>query len=125
MGIRLDLQSFDSDIFFASYADDGPSANFSLDIIEYSDSPDFPDPDTVVWRCSEIPSDENPAGVNTTGLCDEELEALFRQAGNPGRLRRAPGRPSTRSPSASSIRPTGSACGRTRTCSASATGCRM
>lgn len=77
VGIKLDLLSFDSDIFFASYAEDGPSANFSLDIIEYSDSPDFPDPNTVVWRCAEIPSDENPAGVNGSGLCDEELEALF------------------------------------------------
>jgi peptide/nickel transport system substrate-binding protein len=77
VGVTLDLQSFDSDIFFASYAEDGPSANFSLDIIQYSDSPDFPDPNTVVWRCAEIPSDENPAGVNGAGLCDEELEALF------------------------------------------------
>jgi peptide/nickel transport system substrate-binding protein len=79
IGVQLDLQSFDADIFFASYQDDGPSANFSLDLIEYSDSPDFPDPNTVVWRCSEIPSDENPAGVNGTGLCDDELEALFAQ----------------------------------------------
>jgi peptide/nickel transport system substrate-binding protein len=77
VGVTLDLQSFDSDIFFASYAEDGPSANFSLDIIQYSNSPDFPDPNAVEWRCAEIPSDENPAGVNGTGLCDEELEALF------------------------------------------------
>ncbi len=81
VGIGLDLQSFDSDIFFASYSEDGPSANFSLDIIEYSDSPDFPDPNTVVWRCAEIPSDESPAGVNGTGLCDEELEALWAKQG--------------------------------------------
>jgi peptide/nickel transport system substrate-binding protein len=79
VGIKLDLQSFDSDLFFASYAENGPSANFSLDIIEYSDSPDFPDPNAVVWLCSEIPSDENPAGVNPTGLCDEELDALFQK----------------------------------------------
>ncbi len=78
VGIKLDLLSFDPDIFFASYAENGPSANFSLDLIEYSDSPDFPDPDTVVWLCSEIPSDENPSGVNPTGLCDEELDGLFR-----------------------------------------------
>ena len=52
VGIGTDLQSFDADLFFSSYADDGPSANFSLDIIEYSDSPNFPDPDTSVWRCS-------------------------------------------------------------------------
>lgn len=77
IGIKLELLSFDPDIFFASYAEDGPSANFSLDIIEYSDSPNFPDPDTSVWRCSEIPSDENPAGVNGSGLCDEKLEELF------------------------------------------------
>jgi len=78
VGITLDLLSFDPDIFFSSYAEDGPSANFSLDIIEYSDSADFPDPNTVVWLCSEIPSDENPAGVNPTGLCDEKLDGLFK-----------------------------------------------
>jgi peptide/nickel transport system substrate-binding protein len=79
VGIGTDLQSFDSDLFFSSYSEDGPSANFSLDIIEYSDSPNFPDPDTSAWRCAEIPSDENPAGVNTSGLCDDKLEALFVQ----------------------------------------------
>jgi len=79
VGIGTDLQSFDADLFFSSYADDGPSANFSLDIIEYSDSPSFPDPNTSVFRCSEIPSDESPQGVNTGGICDEELEALFVQ----------------------------------------------
>src|SRR4030042_1310814 len=42
VGIGIELQSYDSDLFFSSYADDGPSANFSLDIIEYSDSPNFP-----------------------------------------------------------------------------------
>ena len=79
VGIKLDLQSFDSDIFFATYGENGPSANFSLDIIEYSDAPDFPDPNDTVWLCSEIPSDENPAGQNTSGMCDEELDALFQK----------------------------------------------
>jgi peptide/nickel transport system substrate-binding protein len=77
VGIGTDLQSYEYDLFFSSYAEDGPSANFSLDIIQYSDSPQFPDPDASVWRCSEIPTDENPVGVNTTGLCDDTLEALF------------------------------------------------
>ena len=27
--------------------------------------------------CSEVPSDENPAGVNTGGVCDKELDDLF------------------------------------------------
>jgi ABC-type transport system substrate-binding protein len=79
VGIKLDLQSYDSDIFFASYAENGPSANFSLDIIEYSDSSDFPDPNKVTFNCAEIPSDENPAGVNTDGICDPDLDALFQK----------------------------------------------
>jgi peptide/nickel transport system substrate-binding protein len=77
VGIGTDLQSFDSDLFFSSYQDDGPSANFSLDIIQYSDSPDMPDPNTSLWLCSDIPSDENPAGASPTGLCDEKLDGLF------------------------------------------------
>jgi len=79
VGIGTDLQSFDADLFFASYAEDGPSANFSLDLIEYSNAPSFPDPNASEWRCAEIPSDENPAGISPTGLCDETLEALFVQ----------------------------------------------
>jgi peptide/nickel transport system substrate-binding protein len=79
VGIGTDLQSYDSDLFFSSFAEDGPSANFSLDIIEYSTSTNFPDPDSSEWRCAEIPSDEKPAGVNTAGLCDNTLEALFKK----------------------------------------------
>jgi peptide/nickel transport system substrate-binding protein len=77
VGIGTELLSYDSDLFFSSYQNDGPSANFSLDIIEYSDSPDFPDPNDSVWLCSEIPSDENPAGGNTSGLCDQKLNDLY------------------------------------------------
>jgi peptide/nickel transport system substrate-binding protein len=77
VGIGTELLSYDADTFFLGYQDDGPSANFSLDLIEYSDSPDFPDPNTAIWLCSDIPSDQNPAGSSPTGLCDETLNALF------------------------------------------------
>jgi peptide/nickel transport system substrate-binding protein len=77
VGIGTELLSYDADTFFLGYQDDGPSANFSLDLIEYSDSPDFPDPNTGIWLCSDIPSDQNPAGSSPTGLCDETLNALF------------------------------------------------
>jgi len=80
VGIKLDLQSFDSDLFFQGYGEGGPSANFSLDIIEYSDAPDFPDPNKVTFLCSEVPSDQNPAGTNPEGLCDKDLDALFAKA---------------------------------------------
>lgn len=80
-GIGTELLSYDADTFFLGYQDDGPSANFSLDLIEYSDSPDFPDPNTEIWKCSDIPTDEDPAGTSPTGLCDEKLDGLFQKQG--------------------------------------------
>jgi peptide/nickel transport system substrate-binding protein len=79
VGIGTELLSYDADTFFLGYQDNGPSANFSLDLIEYSDSPDFPDPNTAIWLCSDIPSDENPAGSSPTGLCDPTLDGLFQK----------------------------------------------
>jgi peptide/nickel transport system substrate-binding protein len=78
VGIGTKLFNYDSDIFFASYGDNGPTYNGSLDIYEWSDVPTaFPDPDIAYWLCSEIPSAENPQGLNSQFLCDPELDALF------------------------------------------------
>jgi peptide/nickel transport system substrate-binding protein len=79
VGIGTELLSIEADTFFLGYQDNGPSANFSLDLIEYSDSPDFPDPNTAIWLCSDIPTDENPAGTSPTGLCDPTLDGLFKK----------------------------------------------
>lgn len=76
VGINLDIQSWDSDIFFGSYADSAPPAVGDIDIMEWSDSTYFPDPDNDYWLCSQLPDDENPWGYNYFG-CDEELDALF------------------------------------------------
>jgi peptide/nickel transport system substrate-binding protein len=72
------LSSFESDIFFGGYAEGGPCAVGEADICQYSDGVNFPDPDTYYWLCSEIPSDENPAGTNYF-ICDEELDQLFKE----------------------------------------------
>ncbi len=45
VGIKVELQNFDSDIFFAGYADGGPAATGQLDLFEYSNATQFPDPD--------------------------------------------------------------------------------
>ncbi len=80
VGVGTELFNYDSDIFFASYGDKGPTYSGELDIYEWSDVPTaFPDPDIAYWLCSEIPSDENPQGVNAQFLCDDELDALFQQ----------------------------------------------
>ncbi len=76
VGIDLAIESQDSDIFFGGYADGAPPAIGDQDIMEWSDSTYFPDPDTDYWLCSQLPSAENPYGYNYYG-CDEELDALF------------------------------------------------
>jgi peptide/nickel transport system substrate-binding protein len=78
IGIGVELSSFESDIFFGGYAEGGPCAVGEADICQYSDGVNFPDPDTYYWLCSEIPSDENPAGTNYF-ICDEELDQLFKE----------------------------------------------
>ncbi len=77
VGIKLELANADSDIFFGSYGEGGPCATGQYDIFEYSTVTNYPDPETADWLCSEIPSDENPSGVNWQSVCDEELDGLF------------------------------------------------
>jgi len=79
VGIKVELLNFDSDIYFGGYAEDGPAATGQLDIFEYSTTTNFPDPQTYDFMCAEIPSDESPAGVNWSALCDEQLDALFQK----------------------------------------------
>jgi peptide/nickel transport system substrate-binding protein len=77
VGIKVDLQSLESDLFFASYDQAGPASTGQVDLEEWSDAPLFPDPDIYYWYCGEIPSDDYPAGSNWFFMCDEELDALM------------------------------------------------
>ena len=76
VGIDLDIQSYDADIFFGGFGDGAPPAIGENDVMEWSDSTYFPDPDTDYWLCSQLATEENPYGYNYYG-CDEELDALF------------------------------------------------
>jgi peptide/nickel transport system substrate-binding protein len=78
VGIDLQINSWDADFFFASYADGSPAAVGDVDIMEWSDSTNFPDPDYYYWLCSEMPDDENPWGANYF-ICDEYLDELFQR----------------------------------------------
>jgi peptide/nickel transport system substrate-binding protein len=76
IGIDLTILSMDGDILFEAYDGGGPAARGELDIMEWSDAPYFPDPDTYYWLCDELPSDEYPWGGNYF-VCDETLDQLF------------------------------------------------
>jgi peptide/nickel transport system substrate-binding protein len=78
VGIKVELYNYDPDIYFSGYGEGGPAATGQLDLFQYSTTTSYPDPDTADYLCSEIPSDESPAGVNWAALCDEELDRLFR-----------------------------------------------
>ncbi len=77
VGIKVNLYSVEADVYFASYGEEGPAATGQYDIQQWSDGPLFPDADLYYWLCSEIPSDEYPAGSNWFYLCDEELDSLI------------------------------------------------
>jgi peptide/nickel transport system substrate-binding protein len=77
VGIQLQLENYDSNIFFGGYADDAPLAKGRFDIGEWSDASNFPDPDVGYFLCAEIPTDENPSGLNNQRYCNEEVDALF------------------------------------------------
>jgi peptide/nickel transport system substrate-binding protein len=79
VGIQLDLLNYESDVFFGGYADGGPAATGELDMFEYSTVANFPDPDTAEWLCDNIPTDDAPDGTNWSAVCDEDLDALFRE----------------------------------------------
>jgi len=78
VGIDLQTFNYDPDILFASFAEGGPAALGDLDIMEWSDSPDFPDPNTDYWLCDQLATEENPWGWNQFG-CDETLDELFQR----------------------------------------------
>jgi len=78
-GVGVELQNFESDVFFADYANGGPMSLGEYDIGEYSSAPAFPDPDTTRFMCREIPSEENPVGINDGHYCDPALDELFEQ----------------------------------------------
>lgn len=79
VGIRLELENYDSNIFFGGYADDAPMSRGRFDIAELSDVSEFPDPNTSRFLCSQIPTDDNPTGFNDQRYCNEEVDALFTQ----------------------------------------------
>lgn len=74
VGIGLELSSVDSDIYFAT---DGPAAQGEFDIMEWSDTTYYPDPDIAYWLISEIPTEDYPVGVNWQKVNDPDLDALF------------------------------------------------
>ena len=77
VGIGIEIANNSYDTMWNSYGEGGPIATGNYDIAQWSQNPDFPDPNIEYWLCSEIPSDEYPDGNNWYGICDDELDALF------------------------------------------------
>ena len=79
VGIGSELKNYGDD-FFNGYADGGPMATGNYDVAQWSDAPNFPDPDrSDYWSCKEVVNSDNPDGANWQGYCNEELDKLFVQ----------------------------------------------
>ena len=77
IGIKVNIENYESNIFFNGYAEGGPAATGQYDIATWSSAPgDFPDPDTSRWTCEQIPSDDNPTGANWNYYCDPRIDEL-------------------------------------------------
>ncbi|MBI1281443.1 MAG: hypothetical protein GC179_25170 [Anaerolineaceae bacterium] len=77
LGIKVETSNYDN--FFDTFGEGGPAATGQYDIAEWSQNPDFPDPNTNVFLCSEIPSADNPEGSNWTGYCNEKVDSLLQE----------------------------------------------
>ncbi len=77
VGIGVELVNYPSDIFFNGFADGGPIALGEFDFAQWSQTSSFPDPNTTVFRCGQIPSEDSPEGSNYRGYCNPEVEELF------------------------------------------------
>lgn len=80
LGIGIELINYPSDVFFNGYAQGGPAAIGDFDIAQWSQTGSFPDPNTTVFLCDQIPTDESPDGNNYRGYCNPEVDALFEEA---------------------------------------------
>jgi peptide/nickel transport system substrate-binding protein len=79
VGIGAELVNYGDD-FFNGYADGGPMATGNYDVAQWSDAPNFPDPDrSDYWSCAERTNAENPDGANWQGYCNPDLDELFAQ----------------------------------------------
>lgn len=79
IGIGSELVNYGDD-FFNGYADGGPMATGNYDVAQWSDAPNFPDPDrSDYWYCKDRVHAENPDGANWQGYCNTDLDALFDQ----------------------------------------------
>jgi len=79
VGIETELINYNSDVYFNSFGQGGPVATGQYDLAEWSQNTAYPDPDTSVFLCSEIPSAEQPEGQNWSGYCDPEVDRLLQE----------------------------------------------
>jgi peptide/nickel transport system substrate-binding protein len=80
VGIGTELINVESSVLFGSFSEGGIIAVGDYDLGQWSQTTSFPDPNTSVFLCSQIPTPESPEGGNYRGYCNPELDALFDQA---------------------------------------------
>jgi peptide/nickel transport system substrate-binding protein len=80
-GVDLEIKNYDRATYFGFYSDGGILATGQYDIAIFARSPSGSDPDdSVIWGCDNIPSKENPAGLNLSYYCNQIIDQLVHNA---------------------------------------------
>jgi len=80
VGIKMEIQGGTSEVLWASFEESGPLAIGEYELTHWSDGMwYYPSPDTSYFLCDQIPSEDNPWGYNWFGICDPQLDELFKE----------------------------------------------
>jgi peptide/nickel transport system substrate-binding protein len=79
IGIEFKPTHMPAGTFFASYTDGGDMPHGKFDMAGYTTG-FYPDPMTGVidsYACAQVPSKDNPSGLNNYHICDPQLDTLM------------------------------------------------
>lgn len=82
IGINLELVNYDGSSWATPFTEGGGFRGGFDDILQFFGFTAFASVQPPQWfACSQIPSEENPNGINTTHICDEDFDALWNALG--------------------------------------------
>ena len=85
VGIDLYLQNYEATVMYSSWADGSFMYRGNFDVLWWDHDPGMPDPQfrtDSFYTSANIPSEQNPTGMNMSGINDPEIDAWAAQAGS-------------------------------------------
>lgn len=82
IGIKLELRNYDGSSWATPFTDGGGFRGGFDDILQYFGYTAFAGIQPTAWfACNQIPSTDNPNGINTTHACDPDFDTMWTALG--------------------------------------------